>query len=40
MDSDARRNDETRRDGEPTTWDGYDTRDNCKRCVAIFFPIL
>ena len=40
MDSDARHDDETRRDGEPMTWGGYDTGDDCKRCVAVVFYIL
>ena len=40
MDSDARRNDKTGRDGKPMTWGGYDTQDSCKRCVVISFPIL
>ena len=37
MDSDTQRNDETRCNGEPMMWGGYDTGDDCKRCVAVVF---
>jgi len=40
MDSDVQRDDETRHDGEPTTWGAYDTGDDCKRCIAMVFYIL
>jgi len=40
MDSDAWCDDKTRRDGEPTTWGGYNTGDDCKCCIAVVFYIL